>query len=136
MSVIDDIANVFQADFPEPTNADFSAQMGLHLSNVLKMLDVSHFGANVKVCVMKKELQQLADWLTNGHARATIDNREVFLNSIIGQQVSAVGLAYCAKMQPTKAMAVLSETDGAVSSFSRFGYSSAVCARLNLKGLY
>ena len=92
---------------PEPTFEDFNVQLGCHLEEIAEMfieLEGENAITNNKLSEMRMHMMSLAEGFKHGHYQAFAQNRVEFLDSLCDQIVTAVGVAYCDKMDAVKGL--------------------------------
>lgn len=91
---------------PNPTDKDFSVQLGCHFEEVAEMVETlrfhvhGHESCDGEMTMLFTGLKLFADSLKSGEAVATVaaTNRKALLDSIADQIVTAVGVGHCARM--------------------------------------
>lgn len=92
---------------PFPTERDFDTQLGCHFEEFVEMLQTLDFecdGTTFEVTPLMAAMHDFANALKSGEVKARIVNREMFLDSICDQIVTAVGAGHCADMKTTEAV--------------------------------
>ena len=107
MTDIDSIKLWHKRARPEPTEADFNVQLGCHFEEIAEMLytlegDTGH--TTNKLATVSYLVSSLAEGLKAGAYKVEVRNRKEFLDACCDQIVTAVGAAYCAKMDVVKGM--------------------------------
>lgn len=90
---------------PEPTFENFNVQLGCHFEEIAEMLvalEGENGVTNNKLSEMRMSMMSLAEGFKSGHYQAFPTPRTEFLDSICDQIVTAVGVAYCDKMDVVK----------------------------------
>jgi predicted HAD superfamily Cof-like phosphohydrolase len=113
----------FKRAKPEPTPQNFNTQLGVHLEEIVEMLDTMRFyaphfqGGTIagKDMSLRNKLHVLAEDLKSGHVRAEVENRVEFLDALADQIVTATGSGYMAGMNVPVAMDRVN-----ASNFSKF----------------
>jgi predicted HAD superfamily Cof-like phosphohydrolase len=109
---------------PNPTEEDFSVQLGCHFEEVVEMIDeldfVNEDGIEYEVRATRVALNALARMLKSGELKANITNRKEFLDSLADQVVTAVGAGYCAGMKTVSAITAVNRSN--YSKFDKDGY--------------
>jgi hypothetical protein len=109
---------------PNPTEGDFSVQLGCHFEEVVEMIDTLDFtnedGIEYEVRSTRVALNALARMLKSGELRAAITDRKEFLDSIADQIVTGVGAGYCAGMKTALAVTAVNRSN--YSKFDENGY--------------
>jgi hypothetical protein len=109
---------------PNPTEGDFSVQLGCHFEEVVEMIYTLDFtntdGIEYEVRTTRVALNALARMLKNGELLANITDRKEFLDSLADQVVTAVGAGYCARMKTAEAVAAVNRSN--YSKFDKNGY--------------
>lgn len=109
---------------PNPTEGDFSVQLGCHFEEVVEMIDTLDFtnedGIEYEVRATRIALNALARMLKSGELRAAITDRKEFLDSIADQIVTSVGAGYCAGMKTALAVTAVNRSN--YSKFDENGY--------------
>ena len=88
---------------PEPTAADFNVQLGCHFEEIEEMMRSIEASDHELWEEVRLEVLVLSKLLKGGHMKATINNRNEFLDSIADQVVTGIGAAYCAGMRAADA---------------------------------
>ena len=95
---------------PNPTDKDFNVQLGCHFEEIVEMLECLHFehpkfgtscGGDFTVFRL---LHEMADELKTNRIKATVVDRNGFLDSICDQVVTGVGVGHCARMKTAEAI--------------------------------
>lgn len=108
---------------PNPTDKDFSVQLGCHFEELAEMMDtLCVFGSfdGLPLTEAHAAVSKLAELLKGGTALASIDNRKEFLDSLGDQVVTAIGTGYCAGMQTADAVGAVNSSNW--SKFDDAGY--------------
>jgi len=108
---------------PQPTEEDFSIQLGCHFEEIVEMIDTLDFssdGVEYEVRSTRVALNALARMLKSGELAATINDRKEFLDSLADQVVTAIGAGYCAGMKTADAVAAVNRSN--YSKFDKNGY--------------
>lgn len=108
---------------PNPTEGDFSVQLGCHFEEFVEMLDTLDFssdGVEYEVRSTRVALNALARMLKSGELSASINDRKEFLDSIGDQVVTGVGAGYCAGMKTAAGVAAVNRSN--YSKFDKNGY--------------
>lgn len=94
--LIEKIDNWFSAAKPEPTEKDFSVQLGNHVEEIVEMLDCM----SSKNSIMERRIETvcslliiISESLKNNEGLIDICDSEGFLDSLCDQVVTAVGSA-------------------------------------------
>lgn len=112
-----DTKSWFDKARPECSEQDRQSQLGVHLEEVVEMLDA------ITVCKAavpllfgaRRALHQLAELIKTGHAKVEVINHEDFLDSICDQNVTGVGVAHTQGYDIVGAMTAVN-----ASNFSKF----------------
>lgn len=95
---------------PTPDDNAFNVQLGCHLEEIVEMLDALHFthpkfgtssGGDMTLFTL---LREMSAEMKAGRVKATVVDREAFLDSLADQIVTAVGVGHCAKMDVPEAL--------------------------------
>lgn len=93
---------------PEPTQRDFAVALGVHLEEIVEMLDTLTFNQGYDMpghlTLARTALDSIATALKRGYMTAGIADREGFLDSLADQVVTAIGAGHCAGMQTAEAV--------------------------------
>lgn len=114
--MIDNITLWHKRARPEPTEKDFNVQLGCHIEEFVEMLDsltirVKGFGKAIDA------LEDVATGLKDGSLTVSSVDREMLLDSLADQIVTAVGVGHCAKMDMNAAVQEVND-----SNWSKFNY--------------
>jgi len=131
---------------PKPTAENFNVQLGCHMEEIAEMLVTltgeTHL-AQEALAEARAAVEALSRLLKTHQVAARIKDREAFLDSLVDQIVTAVGVGWCAGMQT-----VMACSEGNDSNWSKFVNEQPVFnehgkitkgpdyAPPNLKGLY
>ncbi len=99
---------------PQPTEENFSVQLGCHFEEIVEMIDTLDFnsdGVEYEVRSTRVALNALARMLKSGELSASINDRKEFLDSIGDQVVTGVGCGHCAGMKTTQAIAAVNSSN-------------------------
>ena len=110
----------FKRAKPEPTQQNFNTQLGVHLEEIVEMLDTlvlksEQFDSEELAGFVRDQLHLLAENVKNGVIQASIKNRVEFLDSLADQIVTATGSGYMAGMNVPVALDRVN-----ASNFSKF----------------
>jgi predicted HAD superfamily Cof-like phosphohydrolase len=116
----------FKRAKPEPTEQNFNVQLGVHLEEIVEMLDTLRFyaphfqGGTIagEHTSLRGKLHTLANDLKTGAVKAVIEDRVEFLDALADQIVTATGSGYMAGMPVPKAVERVNR-----SNFSKFDYN-------------
>jgi len=92
---------------PEPTFENFNVQLGCHFEEIAEMMVAlaGETGATQnKISELSYQIMGLAEGFKNGTYKAYASQREEFLDAIVDQIVTGIGVAYCDKMKVTSAV--------------------------------
>ncbi len=92
---------------PNPTDKDFSVQLGCHFEELAEMMDtLCVFGSfdGLPLTEAHAAVSKLAELLKGGTALASIDRRKELLDALADQIVTAVGVGHCARMDVPSAL--------------------------------
>jgi predicted HAD superfamily Cof-like phosphohydrolase len=84
---------------PEPTAADFNVQLGCHFEEIEEMMRSVDTSDDELWHDVRLQVLTLAKLLKINELKATINDRNEFLDSIADQVVTGIGSAYCAGMK-------------------------------------
>lgn len=108
---------------PNPTDKDFSVQLGCHFEEIVEMLDAlssaSFVGAD-DLHVATEALSRLSINLKHGTYIADIHDRKELLDSLADQIVTATGVGHCAGMRTSDACVAVNSSNW--SKFDVNGY--------------
>ena len=113
----------FKRAKPEPTEQNFNTQLGVHLEEIVEMMDTLRFYAphfqggtiSGKEISLRNKLHVLAEDLKSGVVKAVIEDRVEFLDALADQIVTAAGSGYMAGVNVPVALARVN-----ASNFSKF----------------
>lgn len=108
----------FEKARPNPDETHFSAQVGVHFEEVAEMVaEIKPLDdeTNEALINAKIALTHLSDHLKANPGCIDITNRELFIDAICDQIVTATGSAHCAEMDVIGAMEEVNR-----SNFSKF----------------
>ena len=88
---------------PEPTDADFSVQLGCHFEEIEEMMTTIITDDDGLWQEVRSQIYVLSKLLKLGELKARVDDRKEFLDSIADQVVTGIGAAYCAGMRAADA---------------------------------
>ena len=88
---------------PEPTDADFSVQLGCHFEESEEMMTTIITDDDGLWQEVRSQIYVLSKLLKLGELKARVDDRKEFLDSIADQVVTGIGAAYCAGMRAADA---------------------------------
>jgi predicted HAD superfamily Cof-like phosphohydrolase len=108
---------------PNPTDKDFSTQLGCHLEEIVEMIECLRFshknGTGVEMpgknSMIYQQVKDFADGLKAGRISAQIADRKEFVDAVADQIVTGVGVGHCANMQIVKAVDIVN-----TSNWSKF----------------
>lgn len=102
---------------PDVTEQDRQSQLGVHMEEVVEMLDCLTVCKAAVPALMnaRRALNELANLVKSGQAKAKVLNKEDFLDSLCDQVVTATGVAYCHHYDFVGAMTAVNR-----SNFSKF----------------
>ena len=104
---------------PEPTERDFNTQLGCHFEEIAEMVETLTFNTQPGAdTALYNNLLVVATLLKQGKHKATINDREGFLDALADQIVTATGTGYCAGMQMPAAVDEVNR-----SNFSKFDHN-------------
>lgn len=104
---------------PEPTERDFNTQLGCHFEEIAEMVETLTFNTQPGAdTALYNNLLVVATLLKQGKRKATINDREGFLDALADQIVTATGTGYCAGMQMPAAVDEVNR-----SNFSKFDHN-------------
>ena len=109
----------FEKAYPEPKNKNIHTQLGVHFEEVAEMLDAMDSHNPVTRILMAKTkdaLENLAAHLKKSDDILIIDNREMFLDGLCDQIVTAVGVGHMLSMDVPGGLGEVNE-----SNDSKFG---------------
>lgn len=108
----------FEKARPACTEQDRQSQLGVHLEEVVEMLDqlTGNKAAIPALMDARRSLNALAELVKSGKAEIQILNHEEFLDSICDQIVTGTGVAHTRGYDIVGAMTAVN-----VSNFSKFG---------------
>ena len=84
---------------PEPTAADFNVQLGCHFEEIEEMMRSIDTSDDELWHDVRLQVLTLAKLLKINELKATINDRNEFLDSIADQVVTGIGAAHCAGMK-------------------------------------
>lgn len=113
----------FKRAKPEPTEQNFNTQLGVHLEEIVEMMDTLRFYAphfqggtiSGKEISLRNKLHVLAEDLKSGVVKAVIEDRVEFLDALADQIVTATGSGYMAGVNVPVALDRVN-----ASNFSKF----------------
>lgn len=88
---------------PEPTAADFTVQLGCHFEEIEEMMRSIETSDDELWHDVRLRVMKLAKLLKTNELKATINDRNDFLDSIADQVVTGIGAAYRAGMKAAEA---------------------------------
>ena len=88
---------------PEPTDKDFSVQLGCHFEEIEEMMTTIITDDDGLWQEVRSQIYVLSKLLKLGELKARVDDRKEFLDSIADQVVTGIGAAYCAGMRAADA---------------------------------
>lgn len=108
---------------PNPTEKDFSVQLGCHMEEFVEMIEALRFthknGTGVEMpgknSMIYQQVKDFADGLKAGRITADIANRKELVDALADQVVTAVGVGHTAGMKITKAVDIVT-----TSNWSKF----------------
>jgi hypothetical protein len=107
----------FQKARPNPTDKDRSTQLGVHLEEVVEMLDA--LGADSKtlphLMAARRNLSALAEGIKAGTMQVHVNDHNLYLDAICDQIVTATGVGYTEGYDVVGAMTEVNR-----SNFSKF----------------
>jgi hypothetical protein len=94
---------------PNPSDADFSVQLGCHLEEIVEMLDTLVLDMPTgemlgEHTLARSALNDMSQHLKKHVAIAGVFDREAFLDSLADQVVTAIGVGHCAGMKTSHAI--------------------------------
>jgi hypothetical protein len=94
---------------PKPDDRAFNVQLGCHFEEIAEMMETLVFhkpGHRTRggLTALHGELKKYADTLKSGALVVGVDDRGEFLDSLCDQVVTAIGVGYCASMNPSEAI--------------------------------
>lgn len=91
----------FQRAVPEPTSKNWSTQLGCHFEEVREMIQelnpLNPVAADI-LADLEMHLHKAAQYLKQNDGTVVIKNRELFLDGIVDQIVTATGVGYYSRM--------------------------------------
>ena len=84
---------------PEPTAADFNVQLGCHFEEIEEMMRCIDTNDEELWEEVRLQVYTLSKLLKINELKATINDRNEFLDSIADQVVTGIGAAHCAGMK-------------------------------------
>jgi predicted HAD superfamily Cof-like phosphohydrolase len=105
---------------PEPTFETFNVQLGCHFEEIAEMLVALAGEDGVtqnKLSELGYQIMGLAEGFKSGKLKAYASQREEFLDSLVDQIVTGVGVAYCDGMKITQAVGEVNK-----SNWSKFDH--------------
>ena len=108
---------------PNPTEKDFSVQLGCHMEEFVEMIEALRFshknGTGVEMpgknSMIYQQVKDFADGLKAGRITAQIANRKDLVDSLADQIVTSVGVGHTAHMKITRAVDIVN-----TSNWSKF----------------
>ena len=108
---------------PNPTEKDFSVQLGCHMDEFVEMIEALRFshknGTGVEMpgknSMIYQQVKDFADGLKAGRITAQIANRKDLVDAMADQIVTSVGVAHTANMKITRAVDIVN-----TSNWSKF----------------
>ena len=108
---------------PNPTEKDFSVQLGCHMEEFVEMIEALRFshknGTGVEMpgknSMIYQQVKDFADGLKAGRITAQIANRKDLVDAMADQIVTSVGVAHTANMKITRAVDIVN-----TSNWSKF----------------
>jgi hypothetical protein len=88
---------------PEPTDKDFNVQLGCHFEEIEEMMRSVKTSEQELWDDMRLQIYSVSKLLKASIMKATVDDRNEFLDSIADQVVTGIGAAYCAGMKAADA---------------------------------
>lgn len=88
---------------PNPSPKDFNVQLGCHVEEFTEMLEALAL-TNYNLTPLMDKLIELSEGLKHGTVEIVRMERDMMLDSIADQVVTAVGVGHCAKMKVTEAV--------------------------------
>lgn len=99
---------------PQPTERDFDIQVGVHLEEVVEMLnalDGNDAESRNKINTVAYVMSGLAEGLKAGTYSAYALNRKEVLDSLCDQIVTSIGVAHCAGMNIGKGLDIVNSSN-------------------------
>ena len=108
---------------PNPTEKDFSVQLGCHMEEFVEMIEALRFthknGTGVEMpgknSMLYQQVKDFADGLKSGRITADIADRKELLDALADQIVTSVGVGHTANMKITRAVDIVN-----TSNWSKF----------------
>jgi predicted HAD superfamily Cof-like phosphohydrolase len=108
---------------PNPTEKDFSVQLGCHMEEFVEMIEALRFthknGTGVEMpgknSMLYQQVKDFADGLKAGRITADVANRKELVDALADQIVTSVGVAHTANMKITRAVDIVN-----TSNWSKF----------------
>ena len=108
---------------PNPTEKDFSVQLGCHMEEFVEMIECLRFthksGTGVEMpgknSMLYQQVKDFADSLKAGRITASIANRKELVDALADQVVTAIGVGHTAGMNITRAVDIVT-----TSNWSKF----------------
>ena len=108
---------------PNPTEKNFSVQLGCHMEEFVEMIEALRFthknGTGVEMpgknSMIYQQVKDFADGLKAGRITADIADRKELLDAMADQIVTSVGVAHTANMKITRAVDIVN-----TSNWSKF----------------
>ena len=108
---------------PNPTEKDFSVQLGCHMEEFVEMIEALRFthknGTGVEMpgknSMLYQQVKDFADGLKSGRITADIADRKQLLDALADQIVTSVGVGHTANMKITRAVDIVN-----TSNWSKF----------------
>jgi predicted HAD superfamily Cof-like phosphohydrolase len=108
---------------PNPTEKDFSVQLGCHMEEFVEMIEALRFtyknGTGVEMpgknSMLYQQVKDFSDGLKNGRITAQIADRRELADAVADQVVTAVGVGHTANMKTARAVDIVN-----TSNWSKF----------------
>ena len=108
---------------PNPTEKDFSVQLGCHMEEFVEMIEALRFthknGTGVEMpgknSMLYQQVKDFADGLKAGRITADVANRKELVDAMADQVVTAVGVGYTAGLKINRAVDIVN-----TSNWSKF----------------
>jgi len=108
---------------PNPTEKDFSVQLGCHMEEFVEMIEALRFthknGTGVEMpgknSMIYQQLKDFSDGLKAGRITASIANRKELADALADQVVTAIGVGQTARIDTARAVNIVN-----TSNWSKF----------------